>query len=109
MEEAVAEAGAELVAEEVVTAGVWLTISATVAGIAIGLIAGAVVFFLIMFIVNFVYKAYKIAVNIYNWDPNSAYVVDSWYGDNAVLDGKQAFSQTILPPPSGNLPLAEDW
>jgi hypothetical protein len=101
VEEAVAEAGAELIAEEVVTTAAWETIAAVVGGVAVGLVAGALVFFLIMFIVSFVYKAYKVAVNIHNWDPNNAYVVDSWYGDNAIIDGSQAFSPIILPPPSG--------
>lgn len=101
VEEAVAEAGAELIAEEVVTTVAWETIAAVVGGVAVGLVAGALVFFLIMFIVSFVYKAYKVAVNIHNWDPNNAYIVDSWYGDNAIIDGSQAFSPIILPPPSG--------
>lgn len=103
-EEAAAAAGAELAAEGIVTAATWLSVGAFVAGLVVGMVAGAVVFFLIMFIVNFVWKAYKIAVNVYNWDLENSYVITDWYGDNAILDGDQMFSPVILPPPASMYP-----
>jgi hypothetical protein len=99
--EAVDEAGAELVEEEVVTAAIWESVAVAIGTIALELVATAVIFFMVMFIASFIVRAYKIAVSIHNWDTSNHYVVDSWYGDNAIVDGSQAFSPIILPPPSG--------
>ncbi|KAI0398885.1 hypothetical protein F4802DRAFT_591628 [Xylaria palmicola] len=106
-EAAVAEAGGVLVAEGAVTTEIWVTIGATLAGAAIGLIVGAVAYFLVMFAVNFIYKAYKVAVNVYNWDPMNTYVIDAWCGDNAVIDDGHAFTPIALPPPTADIILPD--
>ncbi|RYP45560.1 hypothetical protein DL768_008109 [Monosporascus sp. mg162] len=59
VEQAAAGVGVEIVAEGVVTTATWVSISAMVAGV-----------------------AYKVAVNVYNWDFNNAYIIDSC--DNSV-------------------------
>lgn len=62
-----------------------------------GFVAGAIVFYLVMFIINFVYRAYKVAFNIYNWDVNTSYVINDSYTDNAVIDGGGSWTTIDLP------------
>ncbi|KAK4152991.1 hypothetical protein C8A00DRAFT_34249 [Chaetomidium leptoderma] len=104
---AVAEAGAEVVAEGIISSAAWASIASTIGGFIVGAVAGAIVYFLVMYIVNFVHKAYKIAVNIYNWDPKNAYVIESWYSDNAILDGDQAFNPVVLPHASNTITMPD--
>ncbi|MCJ1387103.1 hypothetical protein MMC17_010232 [Xylographa soralifera] len=105
---AIADAGAELVAEAVVAPAVWITVTGFIGGLVVGAVVGAIVFFLIMYIINFVYKAYKVAFNIYNWDLDHDYIINSQYtGDNAVLDGDQAFEATSLPTPSNYITMPD--
>ncbi|KAL2166307.1 hypothetical protein VTG60DRAFT_2966 [Thermothelomyces hinnuleus] len=57
--------------------------------------------------INFIYKAYKIGVNIYNWDLNKAYVVEAWHGDNAVIDSDQRFHPILLRPASDKITMPD--
>lgn len=93
---AATEAGTELAVEGVVEAATWITITASIAGLVVGIAAGIAAYYLIMFIANFVWKSYRISISIHNWSSND-YIVDSYYADNAKIEGEKEFKETRLP------------
>ncbi|CAM1504824.1 Fc.00g024150.m01.CDS01 [Cosmosporella sp. VM-42] len=102
-EEAVVEGGEALVAEEVVEAGIWVGIAGSFVPLLVGLVAGAAAFYLILFVVDFIYKTYKVAINIYNWDTSNSWIIEQDYTDNGDIDGGQDFKKITIPAPSNSI------
>ncbi|KAH8802935.1 hypothetical protein F5884DRAFT_836842 [Xylogone sp. PMI_703] len=99
-EAAGAATGEALVAAGVISGGFWDSVASLATGFTVAVSVGAVTWFLVNFIADFVKRDYWVGINVYNWDKNNTYVVDDFYGDNAVFNGGGSFAKTKIPSPS---------
>lgn len=94
-DQGLADAGAEVVAAGLVEEATWVTIVSFVGGLVVGAVIGAIAYYLIMWIINFLFKAYKLCINIYNWDRNNEYRLVQEFGSNETPDGDMTLPYTL--------------
>ncbi|RYP84836.1 hypothetical protein DL770_005129 [Monosporascus sp. CRB-9-2] len=100
---AAAATGRALVAAGVISGSFWASVAGVAAGLIVGAVVGAAAYFLVAFITDFVLREYRIAINIYNWDVRSGYIVTHYHADNGIFSGGGTFRKSELPIPGNTV------